>query len=102
MSTVAQEDPWLVCPVCRGNGETVNPNIDCNGLTREDFDEDPDFAEDYRSGVYDITCAACHGARVLKKWRIEELQQNAEDRRLAAREDGNWEAYQGAGDWRFG
>jgi hypothetical protein len=96
------KEPWIVCPVCDGEGTTVNPNIDANGLTREDFDEDPDFREDYMSGVYDITCAACHGKRVVKQSRIDELQQNAEDRRLAARENGDYESYSVAGDWRFG
>jgi hypothetical protein len=99
---MTKSDPWILCPVCDGEGTTVNPNIDCNGLTREDFDEDPDFAEDYRNGTYDITCAACSGKRVLKAARLEELAQHAEDRRLAARENGDFESYCGAGDWRFG
>jgi hypothetical protein len=95
-------DPWIVCPVCDGEGKTVNPNIDAHGLTKEDFDEDPDFAEDYMSGVYDITCAACSGKRVVKQARIDELDQNAEDRRLAARENGDFESYCVAYDRRFG
>ena len=95
-------EPWILCPVCEGEGKTVNPNIDDNGLTREDFDEDPDFAHDYINGVYDIACNACGGKRVVKPSRIEELQQNADDRRLAARENGDFDAYCGAGDWRHG
>jgi hypothetical protein len=91
---------WVLCPVCEGDGKTVNPAIDCNGLTAEDFREDPDFAEDYWSGVYDITCRACNGHRVVPEERIKELEQNAEDRELAAREDGNWEG--GVRDWRWG
>jgi hypothetical protein len=97
-----KHDPWLVCPVCDGEGETVNPNIDAHGLTSEDFAEDPGFAEDYVSGIYNVTCAACNGRRVVKRARIKALQQNAEDRRLAARENGDWESYSVAGDWRFG
>jgi DnaJ-class molecular chaperone len=99
---MAKNDPWLVCPVCNGEGKTVNPNIDCNGLTAEDFAEDPDFAFDYKHGMYDIQCQACHGKRVVKQARIKELEQNAEDRRLAARENGGFEGYCGAGDWRLG
>jgi hypothetical protein len=99
---VMTKDPWILCPVCNGEGTTVNPNIDAHGLTREDFNEDPDFAEDYMSGVYDITCAACSGKRVVKQERINELDQNAEDRRLAARENGDFEAYSVANDRRFG
>ena len=59
--------PWQyeVCPVCRGKGTHVNPSIDCDGLTREDFDEDPDFRDDYLRGVYDVPCNHCGGKRVV-------------------------------------
>ena len=93
---------WIICPVCEGEGKTVNPAIDCNGLTAEDFNEDPDFRENYMSGMYDITCRGCNGQRVVTQERIEELEQNAQDRRLAARENGDFEGYLGAHDWRFG
>lgn len=93
---------WIVCPVCEGKGTHVNPDIDANGLTAEDFDEDPDFAEDYRSGVYDVTCYTCKGRTTVPDDVPEKLAQAAEDRRLAAREDGDWEAYQGAQDHRWG
>jgi DNA-directed RNA polymerase subunit RPC12/RpoP len=94
---------WIVCPVCGGDGKTVDPNIDANGLTREDFHhEDPDFAADYFSGAYDITCRGCDGKRVVKPERLEELAHNAEDRALAARENGDYEGYRMAHDWRFG
>ena len=93
---------YIVFPVCEGEGKTVNPSIDAHGLTHEDFAEDPDFAEDYRNGMYDIPCRACHGKRVVTRQRIKELRQNAEDRRLAARENGDFESYCVSGDWRFG
>ena len=100
---MAQEHKkYVVCPVCDGEGTTVNPNIDAHGLTAEDFAEDPDFAEDYASGAYDQPCAACHGKRVITAERIAELEQNAADRRLRAAEDGDWEAYSTSGDWRYG
>lgn len=53
-----------VCDLCSGKGTHVNPSIDCQGLTQEDFDEDPDFREDYFSGRYDEVCYRCHGKRV--------------------------------------
>lgn len=53
-----------VCDLCDGRGKVANPSIDCGGLTREDFDEDPDFRESYMSGRYDISCPQCHGKRV--------------------------------------
>jgi hypothetical protein len=93
---------YIVCPVCDGEGTTVNPDIDAHGLTHEDFDEDPEFAEDYQSGLYDITCRACAGKRVVTRDRIDELEENAADRRLAARENGDFEAYSVAADYRYG
>lgn len=53
-----------MCQTCEGRGVHVNPAIDGNGLTQEDFDNDPDFAEDYFSGSYDQTCNECNGLRV--------------------------------------
>lgn len=54
-----------VCPTCQGKGKHVNPSIDCDGLSREDFDEDPDFRELYFSGAYDVACYECDGMRVV-------------------------------------
>jgi len=54
-----------ICPICNGKGSHVNPSIDCNGLTSEDFDEDPEFARDYMSGAYDVPCNGCRGRRVV-------------------------------------
>jgi hypothetical protein len=60
------DSPWFpakaeVCGNCRGKGKTVNPAIDGNGLGAEDFAEDPDFKQDYMSGVYDEPCCVCGG-----------------------------------------
>lgn len=71
-------------------------------LSAEDFAADPDFGEDYMSGAYDISCRACNGRGSLRQGRLTELNQHADDRRLAAREDGDWEAYRCAGDFRYG
>jgi hypothetical protein len=57
---------YEVCDRCEGKGKHVNPAIDGNGLSREDFDEaGPEFFEDYMSGVYDVTCYECKGERVV-------------------------------------
>ena len=55
---------YTVCNTCEGKGSHVNPAIDSHGLSREDFDDDPDFAEDYFAGRYDIPCNECRGKRV--------------------------------------
>jgi len=56
---------WEVCPTCNGNGRHVNAAIDCCGLTREDFDQDPGFETEYFNGTYDVTCNECGGRRVV-------------------------------------
>jgi hypothetical protein len=55
---------WEPCYTCEGRGTHVNPSVDCNGLTADDFAEDPDFADEYFSGVYDVQCYGCGGKRV--------------------------------------
>lgn len=54
-----------VCPTCQGRGKHVNPEIDASGLSREDFEDDPDFARDYWAGAYDVPCMECSGLRVV-------------------------------------
>ena len=56
---------YEVCHDCDGKGKYVNPAIDGHGLSSEDFDEDPDFREDYFSGLYDVTCKSCQGRNVM-------------------------------------
>lgn len=56
---------WEVCDVCDGNGQHVNPSIDSHGITSDEMYADPDFAEDYFRGVYDVSCAQCNGRRVM-------------------------------------
>lgn len=67
---------YEVCPTCRGKGSHVNRAIDGNGLTREDFDENPGFFEDYMSGVYDVPCEECNGLRVVLVADQEYMEQN--------------------------
>jgi len=62
---IALPAKYEVCQTCEGQGKHVNPAIDGNGLSREDFDEDPDFRESYFNGDYDVTCQECGGQRVV-------------------------------------
>ena len=85
-----------VCSVCRGKGSHVNPSIDDNGISGEDFYDDPDFAEAYFSGAYDVPCNNCGGKRVAPvcsdKEHLEYLKEKAEqdyyDRQVMAAEMG--------------
>lgn len=53
-----------VCSTCDGKGHHVNPSIDAGGISAEQFHDDPDFAEEYFSGAYDVPCYGCGGRRV--------------------------------------
>lgn len=56
-----------VCGTCQGKGSHVNPAIDGNGLSAEDFEEaGEDFRDDYMAGVYDVQCYECKGLRVVE------------------------------------
>jgi hypothetical protein len=59
---------FVVCDLCNGRGTHVNPSIDSNGLTSEDFDQDDDFRESYFSGAYDVLCCKCHGNKVAPQY----------------------------------
>jgi len=73
-----------VCSQCSGSGKVVRPEIDCGGLSQEDFYDDPDFEEAYFSGRYDVTCPTCHGKRVeaipqFPEWLNEEIESYEQD-----------------------
>lgn len=74
---------WIVCDVCEGKGKHVNPSIDAHGISAEEFAEDPDFHEDYMSGVYDQPCNQCHGRRVVPE-PVDHLAALAEHRQAEA------------------
>lgn len=56
---------YEVCGRCNGKGTHINPNVDGHGISQEEFDEDPDFKENYFGGVYDVACHECDGANVV-------------------------------------
>lgn len=61
---------WEVCGTCEGHGRHVDPSIDACGISREDFDNDPDFEEDYFGGRYDVSCYECDGRRVMPAFEL--------------------------------
>jgi len=57
-----------VCGRCQGKGTHVNPAIDGQGITMEEWngpDWDDDSREGYLTGRYDVTCYECHGNNVV-------------------------------------
>jgi hypothetical protein len=56
---------WKICDRCHGNG-THDPDAFSNGFTTEELYEDPDFAEAYFEGRYDVACEEnCNGGKIM-------------------------------------
>lgn len=55
---------FQVCEQCEGRGHHVNPSIDGNGLPTE-YQNDPEFMEEYMGGLYDVPCEECGGRCVV-------------------------------------
>ena len=53
-----------VCELCNGRGTHVHPSVDACGISKNDFDDDPEFEEAYFGGHYDVACYRCKGKRV--------------------------------------
>ena len=70
---------WEICDRCRGAGSHDHPAFS-NGLTQEDFDEDPDFKGDYLAGCYDVRCDECEGSGKVIVPDVASMRFN--DRRL--------------------
>jgi predicted methyltransferase len=68
----------IVCPTCDGDGTHVNPAVDGNGISPDQFREDPDFEEAYFSGVYDVRCEECEGKNVVEVIDEDLLEKNEE------------------------
>ena len=69
----------IVCPTCEGTGRVL-----CDGLRGVAIDpehmEDPDFAESYFGGNYDVTCDHCHGENVVLEVDYEALSEKMKAR----------------------
>ncbi len=82
-----------ICSRCDGNGTHVNPAVDGDGISPEEFHEDPDFAEAYMRGDYDVQCEECKGERIVSVPDVEKLPENLqEDYWRYKNEDAQFEA----------
>ena len=54
------------CHRCDGKGVHDNPAFE-NGISPDEFSDDPDFRDGYFAGHFDVTCSECHGRRVVKE-----------------------------------
>ncbi len=63
-TTVEIPAKFEVCHRCDGHGHHDHPAFS-NGISQQDFAEDPDFREDYLRGRFDVPCSECHGKNVI-------------------------------------
>ena len=78
----------VVCPRCNGRGRHVNPSIDGDGFTGEEWaDMDEDFKESYWNGHFDVVCSVCNGLRITAKIATDRL--NAEQWELLYEQERN-------------
>ena len=74
---------WVVCDLCSGRGFYVNPSIDEHGITREEFDSDPEFQENYQRGMFNVKCTKCKGRTTIPEivsivhtvWILKQIHQ---------------------------
>jgi len=64
---------FAICDLCQGKGSHVNPSIDSHGITMYEFYDDPEFAEEYLHGSYDVSCYECKGNRVIPEINEDEV-----------------------------
>lgn len=73
---------WIICRACGGEGKSSGH---LGAFDAAEMAEDPDFFEDYMSGVYDRCCEVCEG-----KGRVKVTEPDAShltDEELAAMGD---------------
>ncbi len=79
----------IVCSRCDGEGTHVNPSIDGHGISAEEWDQDWDdeSRDNYFSGVYDVQCEKCGGAKVLDVIDEDEIEEyGSQDQKKALKE----------------
>ena len=78
---VALPAVYEVCPTCRGEGKTVNPAIDGDGITGEEWarDWDDDDREAYFRGDYDVPCRECGGKGLPEGSRCRQVTLEEQD-----------------------
>ncbi len=94
---------WAICGTCDGHGKS---SAYLNAFTGDQMREDPEFADDYRAGLYDRCCDECGGTgktkapdykRMTKADRRAYQQQEREDAEIRAIER---QEYLMEGGWR--
>jgi DnaJ-class molecular chaperone len=70
----------IICDRCEGHGSYVNPNIDGNGITGDEWAQWSDEEQEtYLSGGYDVTCEDCNGNGTLQVPDVEACNANQLD-----------------------
>lgn len=70
----------VVCPLCEGEGTHVNPAVDGNGISADEFyhEWDEESRSMYLNGGYDVQCEECLGKNVVDEVDEDRLQHTPE------------------------
>lgn len=71
---------YEVCDCCGGKGTRCNLGAMTGSEYHEICHEDPDFPEDYKSGMYDVRCEECKGLRVVSVIDEDQLDERTRTR----------------------
>ena len=63
--TVTVPGKRMLCEECDGTGRVLCDGLRGHAFSSEELFEDPDFAEGYFGGDYDVKCDECHGEKVV-------------------------------------
>jgi RecJ-like exonuclease len=74
VTRIVRKAKWSICPTCSGEGKS---SAYLGDFSPEEMLEDPDFSEDYRTGMYDRRCDTCNGTG---KVTSEDLRRRANRR----------------------
>lgn len=75
--------PWIICPVCEGEGKS---SAYLGDFTMSDFREtfeDEDDQQAYFDGAYDRTCDVCCGSGKIRESQMDLVYAHNERERIA-------------------
>ena len=80
-------DKWIVCPDCDGEGKHALHGI---ALTQDDIEEagGEEFLDDYMSGAYDTVCETCKGRTTVRESQLEDYYDRVQEAHTMRMESG--------------
>lgn len=80
-------DPWVVCPDCNGEGKHTLHGI---AIPMDEFQNEwhPDEQEAYLRGDYDTVCPTCNGRTTIKSSEVQDYHDRLQEAAIMRMESG--------------